>query len=133
MRYWLWLVPLLTLLIADFAPAQFPMQAPPPAPGPLMYVRFTGPKGAKITVYRGFDKGQTLELPCTLGFRPGYSYRLAVFDVPSLPRPGFCPSLEVRGTLALSLKMRNADFPANINFTEDEFSKVILGSYIKKV
>jgi uncharacterized repeat protein (TIGR01451 family) len=29
--------------------------------------------------------------------------------------------------------MRNADFPAHINFTEDEFSKVILGSYVKKV
>src|SRR4051794_40514482 len=47
---------------------------PPPAPAPLMYLRFTGPREAKITIYRGFDGGQTLELPCTVGFRPGYSY-----------------------------------------------------------
>jgi uncharacterized repeat protein (TIGR01451 family) len=103
-----------------------------PAPSPLMYVRFNGPKGAKITVYRGFDKGQTLELPCTLGFRPGYSYRLALFDLPSFPRHVFCPSLDVRGTLALQPKLRNADFPANIHFTEEEMLKVFLGTYVRK-
>jgi uncharacterized repeat protein (TIGR01451 family) len=95
-----------------------------------MYLRFSGPKEAKITVYRGFDKGQTLELPCTLGFRPGYSYRLAVHDIPSLPHQAFFPSLEVLGALAL---MRNADFPAHVKFTEDELRKVMAGSYIKKV
>ncbi len=102
-------------------------------PAPLMYVRFAGPKGTKITVYRGFDAGQTLELPCTLGFRPGYSYRLAVFDVPGFPGQVFCPSLEVRGTLALSPKMKHADFPAHINFSEDEFRRVATGSFVKKV
>ncbi len=50
---------------------------------------FSGPKGAKITpCYRGFDQGQTLELPVTLGFRPGYSYRFALFDVDGLPPSG---------------------------------------------
>ncbi|MSQ94565.1 MAG: DUF11 domain-containing protein [Gemmataceae bacterium] len=125
----------IVLSMAEVALGQFPFQqvpAPPP-PGPLMYVRFAGPKGAKITVYRGFDQGQTLELPCTLGFRPGYSYRLAVFDIPGLPRHVFCPSLEVRGTLALSGKTRNADFPAQINFNEEELGRAVLGSFIKKV
>jgi uncharacterized repeat protein (TIGR01451 family) len=98
-----------------------------------MYLRFTGPKGAKITVYRGFDKGQILELPCTLGFRPGYSYRLAVFDIPAFPRHVFAPSLEVRGTLALLPKQRNADFPAHINFSEEEITKVMTGVYVRKV
>src|SRR4051812_9140486 len=74
---------------------------PPPPPAPLMYLRFTGPRETKITIYRGFDAGQTLELPCTIGFRPGYSYRIAVFDLPNLPRQIFFPTLEVRGTLAL--------------------------------
>lgn len=135
-RYWFCCALWLTLATAHAAQAQFPFQpmpALPPAPGSLMYLRITGPKGAKITVYRGFDQGQTLEMPCTLGFRPGYSYRLAVFDIPALPRQVFYPSLEVRGALALSPKMRNADFPAHIHFTEDEFSKVILGTYVKKV
>jgi uncharacterized repeat protein (TIGR01451 family) len=98
-----------------------------------MYLRFSGPKGAMITVYHGFDKGQTLELPCILGFRPGYAYRFAVSDVPTFPRQVFYPSLEVRGSLALSLRLRSADFPATINLTEDEFSKVLLGAYVKKV
>jgi uncharacterized repeat protein (TIGR01451 family) len=127
---------LLALATTDIAQAQFPYQPMPqpvPPPAPLMYVRFSGPKGTKVTLYRGFDKGQTLELPCTLGFRPGYAYRLAVSDVPGFPRQVFCPSLDVRGTLALLPKMRNAEFPAGIDFTEDEFHKVFLGSYIKKV
>ncbi len=116
--------------------AQFPygpVQPPPPPPSPLMYLRFTGPPGSKITVYRGFDKGQVLELPCKLGFRPGYSYRIAVSDLPNLPRRVFYPSIEVRGSLALQPKMRNADFPAHINFTEDEFAKTMQGIYVKKV
>ncbi len=121
------------LVLAEAAQAQFQPMPPTPPPGPLMYIRFAGPKGAKITVYRGFDKGQTLELPITLGFRPGYAYRLTVFDIPSFPRQVFAPSLEVRGTLALQSKLRNADFPAQINFTDDEFARVMLNTYVKKV
>lgn len=124
----------LSVVSADLTSAQFAMQPPPaPPPGPLMYVRFTGPKGAKINVYRGFDKGQTLELPVTVGFRPGYAYRLEVFDIPAFPRQVFAPSLEVRGTLALQSKLRNADFPGSIHFSEDEFARVVLGTYFKKV
>src|SRR5437899_12515745 len=95
------------LIAATPVPAQFAPQPPYPAPppAPLMYVRFSGPRGAKITCYRGFDKGQTLELPVTIGFRPGYSYRLALFDVEGFPRHVFCPSLEVRGSLALAPKL----------------------------
>lgn len=114
--------------------AQMPMPGSmPPPPAPLMYLRFTGPKGTKIKIYRGSDAGQTLELPVTVGFRPGYAYRLAVFDVPGYPRQVFSPSIEVRGTLALVPKQRNADFPAHINFTEEEFDKAQAGVFIKKV
>ncbi len=122
--------------LAATASAQFPygpaLPAPPP-PSPLMYLRFTGPVGSKITIYRGLDQGQVLELPCVLGFRPGYSYRFAVSDLPNLPRQVFYPSIEVRGSLALLPKMRNADFPAHINFTEDEFARTMQGVYVKKV
>src|SRR5687767_9089168 len=78
------------------APGQYPFQPnhlppPPPPPAPLFYVRFSGPRETKITIYRGFDAGQTLELPCTVGFRPGYAYRFALFDVPRFPRQVFFP------------------------------------------
>jgi len=98
-----------------------------------MYLRFAGPKEAKITIYRGFDAGQTLELPCTIGFRPGYAYRVAISDVPAYPRQVFFPTIEVRGTLVLMAKLRNADYPAQINFSEDEFGRVLKGSFVKKV
>lgn len=135
MRLPLALTLLVAAIVAEAAAAQFPFQPPPPPPppSPLMYVRFTGPPGTKIVVFRGTDMGQTLELPVTVGFRPGYSYRLAVFDMPGFPRQIFCPSLEVRGSLALAPRLRNADFPAHINFTIDEFQRAATGSFIKKV
>ena len=131
---WLSIAILIGAFVGETAYGQSAFQpAPLPPPAPLMYVRFTGPKGTKITLYRGFDAGQTLELPVTVGFRPGYSYRLAVFDMTGFPRQVFAPSLEVRGTLGLLPKLRNADFPAHINFTEDEFQRAATGSFIKKV
>ncbi len=131
---WLTLAAFLVVAV-NAADAQFAPQPPYPlpSPAPLMYVRFSGPKGAKIKCYRGFDAGQTLELPVTVGFRPGYSYRLALFDAEGFPRQVFCPSLEVRGTLALVPKLRNADFPAQIRFTEDELQRAATGTFIKKV
>jgi uncharacterized repeat protein (TIGR01451 family) len=123
-------------LATSFVLAQFPypsMPSPIPPAAPLMYVRFTGPKNTKITIYRGSDAGQTLELPVTVGFRPGYAYRLSVFDVPGFPWQVFSPSLEVRGSLAFSPKMKHVDFPAHINFSIDEFQRVATGSFVKKV
>jgi uncharacterized repeat protein (TIGR01451 family) len=130
MRHLVWLViPLLA--VAGVARAQ-PL-APQPVPAPLMYLRFAGPRDAKITIYRGTGAGQMLELPCTVGFRPGYSYRIAVSDMAAFPRQVFCPSIEVRGTLGLISKLRNADFPAQINFAEEDFHKALGGTLIKKV
>jgi uncharacterized repeat protein (TIGR01451 family) len=104
------------------------VQAPP-----LMYVRIAGPAGTKLTVYRGSDDGKTLELPATLGFRPGYTYRFALHEVPGIPRQVFYPTLDVRGSLLLTGKARNADFPATIHVTEDELQRVVLNTYFKKV
>ena len=141
MKCWLFVAAVTTLLTAGFAHAQMPFPpvgAPPvavapPPPAPLMFVRFNGPKGTKIIVCRGTDAGQTLELPVTVGFRPGYAYRLAVFDLPNLPRQFFSPSFEIRGTLALTPKMRNEDFPAHVYLNEDDFGRALTGSLIKKV
>ena len=47
----------MTFLWTDAIPAQYPYQPflppTPPPPAPLLYLRFTGPKETKITVYRG--------------------------------------------------------------------------------
>jgi uncharacterized repeat protein (TIGR01451 family) len=120
-----------SLAVAGAAHAQPPL--PQQVPAPLMYLRFAGPKDAKITTYRGAGTSQMLELPCTVGFRPGYSYRIAVSDMAAFPRQVFCPSIEVRGTLGLIPKLRNADFPAQITFSEEDFHKALGGTLIKKV
>jgi uncharacterized repeat protein (TIGR01451 family) len=126
----------LSSLAVESALAQvpyFPAPGLPPSPGPLMYVRFTAPKGTKLTLYRGADVGHTLDLPATVGFRPGYAYRLAVSDVPNLPGQVFSPTLEVRGSLALQSTLRNADYPAPLHFHEDDFGKALGGALVRKV
>jgi uncharacterized repeat protein (TIGR01451 family) len=117
------------------AHAQFAFQSapPPPTPLPLMHVRFSGPKSAKLTLYRGVDQGRSFDLPCTVGFRPGYSYRLALSDVEGFRGQVFYPTLEVRGALLLGPRLSNADFPAHIRFSVDELQRAASGSFIKKV
>jgi uncharacterized repeat protein (TIGR01451 family) len=119
-------------------PLPYPPSAPvavPQAPHlpPLFYLRVAGPAGMKITVYRGAEKGHTLEAPAILGLRPGYSYRMALSNIPGFPLQIFYPTLEVRGTLLLSHKMRNADFPATLNFSEDDLARVQAGAFVRKV
>jgi uncharacterized repeat protein (TIGR01451 family) len=109
---------------------------PPPAQPllpPLLYVRVGGPAGMKVTVYRGGERGQTLPAPVKLGLRPGYSYRLALSEIPGFPLQAFYPTLEVRGTLLLSMKLRHSEFPAALNFTEEDFERVQAGAFLKKV
>src|SRR6202035_60936 len=57
-------------------PAQ-PMLAPQVTLPPLMFVRISGPRGMKATFFRAAAQGQTVETPCIVGLRPGYSYRVA--------------------------------------------------------
>ena len=115
--------------------AQYPMgpAVAPPPPTPLLYLRLNEPKGMKVTLYTGQTRPVTLETPCTLAFRPGYSYRLALSDVPGFPQQVFFPTLEVRGSLLLGPKLRAADFPVALNFGADDFGRVQAGAVVKKV
>ncbi len=117
-----------------FAPTPWMAPAPQaPVLPPLFYLRVAGLAGMKVTVYRGGEQGQVLEAPVTLGLRPGYGYRLALSNVPGFPGQVFFPALEVRGTLLLSAKLHHADFPATLNFTEEDFTRVTAGAFLKKV
>lgn len=108
----------------------------PPAPQlalpPLMYVRLAGPAGMKITIYRGLASGDTVAAPAVVGLRPGFAYSFALSDIPDHPKEIFCPTLEVRGSLVLDGKLRNADFPATIQFHKDDFLAAKNG-LVKKV
>ncbi len=125
-------VPLQPPMGVPIAPLQPQFAAQPVLP-PLLYVRLSGPQGMKATLFRGQEKGQTFDTPCVVGVRPGYGYRFALSDIPQFPRQTFFPTLEVRGTLHLSDKLKNADFPATIHFNEEELARVQQGALLKKV
>jgi hypothetical protein len=110
-----------------------PVVAPQPMLPPLMFVRLAGPKGMKATFFRGGPKGQTVETPCVVGLRPGYTYRIALADVPAFPGRVFFPTLEVRASLMLESRLRNAQFPATLAFSDEDFERAHAGALIRKV
>jgi uncharacterized repeat protein (TIGR01451 family) len=114
-------------VLAQHLPAVSPPQAP------LLYLRLAGPKGMKVTVYRGQPAGVTLEAPCVIGVRPGYAYRVSLSNIAGFPAATFSPTIEVRGSLWLTSQLRNSEFPATVLFRADDFAKVEQGTLIKKI
>src|SRR5262245_20768202 len=112
--------------------AQFQRAAPPQQP-PLLYLRLAGPKGMKVTIYRGEPAGVTLDTPCVIGVRPGYAYRLALSNIAGFPGATFSPTLEVRGSLWLTSQLQNAEFPATVLFRAEDFARAEQGALIKKI
>jgi uncharacterized repeat protein (TIGR01451 family) len=100
---------------------------------PLFYIRFVGPAGAKLTVVRDVSSPHPLDLPCVVGFRPGYIYRLSLSEIPGRPGAFFFPTVEIRGSMLLSPKLRNADFPATIVFRDEELDKIAYGTMLRKM
>lgn len=122
------------LLLATTLEAQF--TPPPPAPAaklpPLLYVRLAGPKGMKVTLYRGEAQGVRFDAPCVIGLRPGYRCQIELSNIPGFKGASFFPTLDVHGSLALIAQLRNADYPATILFTDDDFAKVEAGTLLRK-
>ncbi len=110
---------------------------PPPLPtwgrAPLLFVRFGSPAGMKVTFYQGAPRGQTFDAPVVVGLRPGYVYRVKLSGFPGHPETILFPSLEVRGTLMLPCRFRSADYPAPVNFTEEDLRTVRAGGVVTKV
>ncbi|MCS7045371.1 MAG: DUF11 domain-containing protein [Gemmataceae bacterium] len=121
------------LLVAAAAGVVAQLPPPPHALPPLLYLRIVGPKGMKVTLYRGDRDGVDFDAPCVIGVRPGYGYRFALHNLADFPGATFYPSIDVRGSLWLSHQLRNANFPATIVFHKDDFAKVEKGALIRKV
>ncbi len=116
-------------------PWPFPGQVaqPKPALPPLLYVRFTGPEGLKITFYRNGPKGQAYDVPVTVGMRPGYRYRLHVSGMADFPEITLAPTLEARGSLLLVNRGQAADYPVGLFFSAEDFASVKAGALVTKV
>ena len=89
--------------------AATPAQVPRRGPSPLLYVRFTGRTDGRVTLYRGDQGGpREFDFPVTIGFRPGYIYRVKIEGLPGQKQPIY-PTLEVRGSLYLLPQLNPAD------------------------
>lgn len=134
-RAWVWACAAALWAFTSMAFAQFTAPAPTPAAQqpPLLYLRLAGPAGMKATVYRGDAAGVSLDAPCVVGFRPGYSYRLALSNIAGFPGAIFAPTIDVRGSMWLTSQLRNADFPATVTFRADDFTKAEQGGLVKKI
>src|SRR5262249_46586667 len=114
---------------------RMPPPPPPPAhgPAPLLFVRFSGPPGVNVTLYQGQAQGHTFPTPVTVGFRPGYTYRIKVSGFPDHPEACRFPSLEVSGTLQPPPRMRAADYPAPVDFTDADIAAIGGGALLTRV
>jgi uncharacterized repeat protein (TIGR01451 family) len=100
---------------------------------PLLYVRVQGPVGMTVTFLEGPRVAKSFDPPVTVGLRPGYAYRLRIDGVPDHPDLKLYPTLEVGGTLCLPPRLKAADFPALLQFTEADLVRAASGALITKV
>src|SRR5438445_1389941 len=123
------------LLLAGFANAQ-EMHGPPVGKGlgPLLFVRFSGPEGSKITFYQGQAAGREFPAPVSVGLRPGYPYRMKMTGFGEAAKgQALYPTLEVRNTLALPPNIPLSRFPAPIILHPEEVDRILSGAFITKV
>lgn len=99
---------------------------------PLLFLRFEGPDGLKVTMYQG-PKKFDLKAKEKIGVRPGYIYRLEVTGFPKRPGLTLYPTLEVYGSLKLPAELSLAEFPVPIVFGEIDIEKILDGSLLTKV
>lgn len=122
------------VLLTTSIRAQIPYPlVPPRALPPLMYVKFAGPAGMKVTFYKGDGRGHTFTAPASVGLRPGYVYRAQITDIPGHPGMTLFPSFDVRGSLMLGNRLTNADFPAAVVFRDLDIAAIRDGSLVTKL
>jgi uncharacterized repeat protein (TIGR01451 family) len=127
-----------SILLLALLPGLVQAQAkPPPLPScgsaPLLFVRFLGPRGMKVTLYPGTGPAQNHAAPVVAGLRPGYIYRVKLSGIADLPAVALYPSLEVRGSLQLPPRLNAADYPAPVVFTDLDIQKALSGTLVTKV
>jgi uncharacterized repeat protein (TIGR01451 family) len=114
-------------------PAGVPPLGAPVSLPPLLFVRLAGPAGMTVTFHRGSGAGQSFAVPCLVGFRPGYQYRFSVSNIPHHPNVTLAPTVDVIGSLLLANRLRAADFPATLLFSDEDFQGARAGAVVNKV
>ncbi|HEY1861480.1 MAG TPA: hypothetical protein VGG61_14055, partial [Gemmataceae bacterium] len=112
-----------------------PVSVPLPAQfsAPLLFVRFVGPKGMRVTFYQGGAAVRGFEVPVTVGLRPGYFYRVKMTGWGADPKTALYPTFEVRGSLALTKHLEAADYPAPAIFDAESLEHALSGTLVTKI
>jgi uncharacterized repeat protein (TIGR01451 family) len=120
--------------LAVTAAAEQPVSVPPPAQlsAPLLFVRFTGLKGIRVSFMEG-RAVRSFDVPVTVGLRPGYLYRVKMTGFSADPKLALYPTLEVRGSLALTAHLQAADYPAPAVFDAENLEHALAGTLVTKV
>src|SRR5262249_52436157 len=110
------------LLLMAGAPLPAPVLPHPPrhGPAPLLFVRFSGPAGMRVSFFEGRTPGRTFPAPVAVGLRPGYIYRMELTSLPGRPELSLAPTLEVRNTLTLPPGILAANYPAPVTLTDED-------------
>jgi uncharacterized repeat protein (TIGR01451 family) len=117
------------------ATAHGPVSVPPPANllAPLLYVRFVGAPGVRVSLFPGSPGSQRYDVPTVVGLRPGYIYRVEMSNFPNYPGVDLYPTLEVRGSLALNCKLNPCEHPVPITLDDTDLERVAAGALVTKV
>jgi uncharacterized repeat protein (TIGR01451 family) len=127
-RFWLF-----AFLLAALSPCQARAQLAVQVHAPLLFVRFAGPEGLRVTLYQGAARPQEFPAPVTVGLRPGYLYRVRLTGLPGRPGVSLSPTLQITGTLHLSPKLRGGDYPAPVYLSELDIEQVLRGVMLTKL
>lgn len=123
---------LVVLAATCSAPAQLPA-LPTLGQAPLLYVRFTGPEGMKVSFFQGRAPARSFNNPTVVGLRPGYIYRVEMTGFPGKPQLSISPTLEVRNTLVLPPGILAANYPAPVTITDEDIDDILAGAMVTKV
>lgn len=117
-----------------FGPPMIPQPCPPSAPpAPLLATRLLMPEGTAVTVLPGSPEAKTFKSAVTVGFRPGYAYKLAVTGIVNRPGETLYPTLEVRGSIVPRPTTKYMDYAAPIFFTKADLERAATGVLVTKV
>jgi uncharacterized repeat protein (TIGR01451 family) len=86
-----------------------------------------------VTFYPGTPNAKMHTGAALVGFRPGYSYRIAINGIPNQPDTVLYPEIEVRGSLVPRDGLKYMEYPAAIVFSADDLNRAAQGSFITKV
>lgn len=104
-----------------------------PVPAPVLPAKIIAPPGVRVSVFPSSPLARMFETPSVFAFRPGYTYRLELSNLPLRPGAALYPEVEVRGTLVPRAGMRYMDYPIPLTFSASDIDRALAGSVITKV